>query len=147
VPARGPSTARRPSPSASQIRPGSTSTGHTVEVALERDERPWGNYEVLVDDPDHKVKQILVRPGKRLSYQVHARRSEHWFIVRGTGVVTLNDASVLVEPGVAVDIVVGASHRIENTGRDDLVFVEVQHGEYFGEDDIVRLEDDFGRAG
>ncbi len=116
-------------------------------MTLERDERPWGSYEVLLDDPDHKVKKITVNPGKRLSYQVHSRRSEHWFIVRGTGVVTLNDTQVLVEPGVAVDIEVGTSHRIENTGSDDLVFVEVQHGEYFGEDDIVRLEDDFGRAG
>ena len=113
----------------------------------ERDERPWGSYEVLVDAVDHKVKQIVVRPGRRLSYQMHARRSEHWFVVRGTGVVTLNDASIAVGPGTAVDIALGASHRIENTGEVDLVFVEVQHGEYFGEDDIVRLEDDFGRAG
>ena len=113
----------------------------------ERDERPWGSYEVLVDAPDHKVKQILVKPGKRLSLQKHARRSEHWFVVRGTGVVMLDGAPVTVGPGVAVDIALGASHRIENTGDDDLVFVEVQHGDYFGEDDIVRLEDDFGRAG
>jgi mannose-6-phosphate isomerase len=116
-------------------------------MALERDERPWGSYEVLVDAPDHKVKQILVKPGKRLSLQKHARRSEHWFVVRGSGVVTLNDSPVSVEPGTAVDIGLGASHRIENTGTADLVFVEVQHGDYFGEDDIVRLEDDFGRAG
>ena len=114
--------------------------------AVERDVRPWGSYEVLLDAPDHKVKQIVVKPGKRLSYQVHARRSEHWFVVRGTGVVTLNDTPIVVEPGSAVDIALGASHRIENTGTDDLVFIEVQHGEYFGEDDIVRLEDDFGRA-
>ncbi|MDQ1456337.1 MAG: hypothetical protein QOH28_1957 [Actinomycetota bacterium] len=113
----------------------------------ERDERPWGSYEVLIDEPDHKVKQITVQAGKRLSYQKHARRSEHWFIVRGTGVVTLNDTLIEVRAGSAVDVVRGASHRIENTGGDDLVFVEVQHGDYFGEDDIVRLEDDFGRAG
>jgi len=116
-------------------------------MTLERDERPWGSFEVLVDAPDHKVKQIVVKPGKRLSYQVHARRSEHWFIVRGNGVVTLNDTRVPVAPGTAIDISLGASHRIENNGSDDLIFVEVQHGEYFGEDDIVRLEDDFGRAG
>ena len=114
---------------------------------LEHDDRPWGSYEVLLDAPDHKVKQILVKPGKRLSYQKHARRSEHWFLVRGNGVVTLNDARIEVGPGSAVDIGLGASHRIENTGSDDLVFVEVQHGDYFGEDDIVRLEDDFGRVG
>ena len=116
-------------------------------MSLERDERPWGSYEVLLDAPDHKVKQLVVRPGKRLSYQKHARRSEHWFIVCGDGVVTLNDEPVVVGAGTTVDVPVGTSHRIENTGEIDLVFVEVQHGEYFGEDDIVRLEDDFGRAG
>jgi mannose-6-phosphate isomerase len=115
-------------------------------MSLERDDRPWGSYEVLLDAPDHKVKQMRVLPGKRLSYQKHARRSEHWFVVRGRGVVTLNDERLDVGPGVAVDIGLGASHRIENTGAEDLVFVEVQHGEYFGEDDIVRLEDDFGRV-
>ncbi len=115
-------------------------------MSRERDERPWGAYEVLVDDPDHKVKQILVRPGKRLSYQVHARRSEHWFFVRGSGAVTIDGLENEVKPGCAVDIPVGVSHRVENTGTEDLVFVEVQHGEYFGEDDIVRLEDDFGRV-
>jgi mannose-6-phosphate isomerase len=116
-------------------------------MRAERDDRPWGSYEVLIDERDHKVKQITVKAGKRLSYQKHARRSEHWFIVRGTGVVTLNDTLIEVRAGSAVDVVRGASHRIENTGSDDLVFVEVQHGDYFGEDDIVRLEDDFGRAG
>ena len=115
-------------------------------MVMQRDVRPWGSYDVLVDEADHKVKQILVRPGKRLSYQVHARRSEHWFIVRGSGIVTLDDTRFDVAAGTAVDVPLGASHRIENTGLDDLVFVEVQHGEYFGEDDIVRLEDDFGRV-
>ena len=113
----------------------------------ERDERPWGRYEVLLDEPDHKVKQLVVKPGKRLSYQMHSRRSEHWFVVRGTGVVTLDDAAIEVKAGSAVDVAQGASHRIENIGLEDLVFIEVQHGDYFGEDDIVRLEDDFGRAG
>ena len=116
-------------------------------MSLERDVRPWGSYEVLVDAIDHKVKQIVVLPGKRLSYQKHARRAEHWFVVRGNGVVTLNDEKRAVTPGTAIDIAKGASHRIENTGTEELVFVEVQHGEYFGEDDIVRLEDDFGRVG
>ncbi len=114
---------------------------------MERDERPWGNYVVLDDDPQHKVKRIVVSPGKRLSYQRHARRAEHWFVVRGEGVVTLDGEPVPVGPATAVDVPVGTAHRIENTGREDLVFIEVQHGDYFGEDDIVRLEDDFGRAG
>lgn len=113
---------------------------------IERDERPWGTYEVLLDEPDHKVKRISVQPGKRLSYQVHARRSEHWFIVRGVGAVTLDGTRIEVKAGSAVDIAMGASHRIESSGPDDLVFIEVQRGDYFGEDDIVRLEDDFGRA-
>lgn len=112
----------------------------------EHDERPWGNYTVLKDAADHKVKQLVVRPGKRLSYQRHARRSEHWFVVRGTGVVTLDGAEVPLETGQHVDVPCGAAHRMENTGDADLVFIEVQHGEYFGEDDIVRLEDDFGRG-
>ena len=109
--------------------------------------RPWGRYDVLADGADFKAKTITVLPGKRLSYQRHARRSEHWFVVTGRGVVTLDGASVDVAPGVAVDVPVGVAHRIENTGDADLVFVEVQHGEYFGEDDIVRLEDDYGRSG
>ena len=115
-------------------------------MVQERDARPWGSYEVLLDEPDHKVKKIVVKPGKRLSYQVHKQRSEHWFIVSGTGAVTLDDSVVEVRPGSAIDVELGTAHRIENTGTTDLVFVEVQHGDYFGEDDIVRLEDDFGRV-
>ena len=89
---------------------------------------------------------MLVRPGKRLSYQRHARRSEHWFVVHGRGRVVVDGSSRDLTEGMAVDIPVSAAHRIENDGTDDLVFIEVQHGEYFGEDDIIRLEDDFGRA-
>jgi len=109
-------------------------------------ERPWGAYTVLADESDHKVKRLTVSPGCRLSYQRHARRSEHWFVVTGHGVVTLDGAPVPVAPGIAVDVPAGASHRIENTGREHLVFIEVQTGSYFGEDDIERLEDDYGRA-
>jgi mannose-6-phosphate isomerase-like protein (cupin superfamily) len=112
----------------------------------ERDDRPWGSYEVLLDAPDHKVKQIVVKPGARLSYQKHARRSEHWFVVKGEGRVTLDDTEISVGAGSAVDIPVGSAHRMHNVGATKLVFVEVQHGDYFGEDDIVRLDDDFGRT-
>ena len=110
------------------------------------EERPWGRYDVLADCDDHKVKRITVRPGKRLSYQRHAHRAEHWFVVSGSGTVTLDDRAIDVVAGVAVDVPVGAAHRVESTGAEDLVFIEVQHGESFEEDDIVRLEDDFGRA-
>jgi mannose-6-phosphate isomerase len=112
----------------------------------EHDERPWGNYTVLEDAADHKVKTILVRPGKRLSYQVHEGRAEHWFVVRGRGKVTLDGEVRAVAPGTAIDVPRRVAHRIENTGETDLVFIEVQQGESFDEDDVVRLEDDFGRA-
>jgi mannose-6-phosphate isomerase-like protein (cupin superfamily) len=113
----------------------------------EYSERPWGNYTVLSDDaPDHKVKRIVVHPGKRLSLQKHAKRAEHWFIVTGNPTVTLDDKELALTPGQAVDIPLGAAHRIANNGSSDVVFIEVQHGTYFGEDDIVRLEDDFGRV-
>jgi mannose-6-phosphate isomerase len=108
--------------------------------------RPWGSYTVLDDNPTHKVKRITVLPGKRLSYQRHARRSEHWFIVAGTALVTLDGIEAEYAAGESVDIPVGTDHRIENRTASEIVFVEVQHGEYFGEDDIVRLEDDFGRV-
>lgn len=113
---------------------------------MEYDERPWGNYTVLSEADNHKVKRIVVSPGKRLSYQRHARRSEHWFVVQGEGAALLDGEVVPARPGAAVDVRNGVAHRIENTGSVDLVFIEVQHGDYFGEDDIVRLEDDFGRA-
>jgi mannose-6-phosphate isomerase len=113
----------------------------------EYDERPWGNYTVLDDDePDHKVKRMVVHPGKRLSYQRHSKRAEHWFIVSGTARVTLDGVDTELAAGEAIDIPQGSAHRIGNVGSTDLVFVEVQHGTYFGEDDIERLEDDFGRV-
>ena len=113
---------------------------------LEKSERPWGRYEVLQENPTHKVKCIWVLPGKRLSYQRHKFRAEHWFIVKGDGEVTIDGASKRVRAGDSVDFGIGVAHRIANIGVTDLIFVEVQTGTYFGEDDIERLEDDFGRA-
>jgi len=111
------------------------------------DERPWGDYTVLDEAADYKVKRINVIAGKRLSYQRHARREEHWLVVHGAGRVTLDGKEFDVLPGTAVDVSVGTAHRIANTGTAELLtFIEVQRGDYFGEDDIVRLEDDFGRA-
>ena len=111
----------------------------------EHSERPWGSYTVLAEGGSFKVKTIEVHPGQRLSYQKHARRAEHWFVVAGEGTVTLDGKDVPVRPGDAVDVGLGVAHRIHNTSSVPLVFVEVQHGDYFGEDDIVRLEDDYGR--
>ena len=111
------------------------------------DKRPWGSFEVLDEGENYKVKRIEVLPGKRLSYQRHSRRAEHWFVVCGTAKVTLNGREILVNAGEAVDIAVETAHRVENPEPETLlVFIETQTGDYFGEDDIVRLEDDFGRG-
>ena len=107
--------------------------------------RPWGYFEVLSDTADHKVKRITVLPGKRLSLQYHGRRKEHWIVISGHALATVGDETAEVGPSGTVDIPHGASHRIENIGSEDLIFIEVQQGDYFGEDDIVRIEDDFGR--
>jgi mannose-6-phosphate isomerase len=109
------------------------------------DRRPWGTFTVLDEAPTYKVKRIEVLPGKRLSYQRHAHRSEHWMAVCGRARVTLDGKEVLLSEGETVDIPAGVAHRIENVGDLALVFIEIQRGTYFGEDDIVRLQDDFGR--
>jgi mannose-6-phosphate isomerase len=111
------------------------------------DERPWGSFTVLDEGTGYKVKRIEVLPGKRLSYQKHAQRAEHWFVVAGTARVTLDDEQIDVPAGQSIDIRIGAAHRVENAGAERLVFVEVQRGGYLGEDDITRLSDDYGRAG
>lgn len=116
------------------------------ENTAEFENRPWGSFTVLDDCENYKVKRIEVLPGKRLSYQRHEHRAEHWFVTQGTAKVTLNDQIILVEAGGSVDIKVGDAHRVENPSEaHTLIFVEVQTGDYFGEDDIQRLEDDFGR--
>ena len=101
----------------------------------------------MLDDsePDHKVKRLIVHPGKRLSYQRHSKRAEHWFIVSGTAKVTLDGIDTEVRAGQSIDIPLEGAHRVANEGDTDVVLIEVQHGTYFGEDDIVRLEDDYGR--
>ena len=110
------------------------------------DRRPWGTFTVLDEGDTFKVKRIEVLPGKRLSYQKHAQRAEHWVVVEGTARVTLDDRDMIVEKGGAIDIPIGSAHRVENPGDELLVFIEVQRGSYLGEDDIIRLQDDFGRA-
>ncbi len=106
---------------------------------------PWGRWEVLLDEPAYKVKRITVLPGKRLSYQKHFKRREHWMVVEGNGLVTIEGKDVDISKGESVDIAEEQAHRMANNGDEDLTFIEIQQGEYFGEDDIVRLEDDYGR--
>ena len=113
---------------------------------LEISHRPWGDYIVLADEPDHKVKRITVLPGKRLSLQRHRQRMEHWYFLHGQGVITLGDQEIAVAPGSTADITPMTLHRISNTGSEQLVLIEIQRGDYFGEDDIERFDDDFGRA-
>ena len=112
---------------------------------LEKSERPWGRYEVLQEAANYKVKSIHVAPGKRLSYQRHQKRSEHWYITQGSGEVTLDGKLQPVTAGSIIQVPQGVLHRISNTGSTELIFIEVQTGSYFGEDDIERVEDDFGR--
>lgn len=113
---------------------------------LEHDDRPWGDYQVLAVESDHKVKRITVHPGSRLSLQRHGHRSEHWYVLRGEGKVVVGDREQRLGPGDAVDIPRQTLHRIENPGDGPLVFIEVQRGDYLGEDDIERFSDDYGRA-
>ncbi len=107
--------------------------------------RPWGTYTVLEDEPKYKVKRIVVKPGKRLSLQKHFHRSEHWIVVSGTATVTVGDETRLIRPNESTYIKMGEVHRLENEGKIDVVLIEAQVGEYTGEDDIVRLDDDFKR--
>lgn len=108
--------------------------------------RPWGYYDNLLESDDHKVKEIVVKPGERLSLQKHRQRAEHWTVVSGEALVNVEEREVVLKPGQSVDIPIGAVHRITNPGSIPLVFIEVQMGNYFGEDDIIRLEDDYDRC-
>lgn len=113
---------------------------------MSTEERPWGNFKILHEEAKTKVKRITVYPGQRLSYQYHQKRSERWIIVEGDGLFTLNGIDRLVKSGDTISIAVGDAHRIKNTGKTDLIFVEVQLGEGFDESDIFRIEDDYNRT-
>lgn len=110
------------------------------------EERPWGRFEILRDQDLFKSKVIHVDPGQQISYQSHAKREEHWVIVKGQGEVVLNDEIVPIRGGSYIHIPKGAKHRIRNTGSEVIEFIEVQLGSYFGEDDIVRYQDDYRRT-
>lgn len=110
------------------------------------EERPWGRFYVLHDQPTYKLKRIEVDPGERLSYQYHHKRSESWTIVNGIGSITLDGNVKDYKQGETILIPQGVKHRIENKTNKTIVFIEVQTGSYFGEDDIVRIEDDYNRS-
>lgn len=110
------------------------------------EERPWGRFEVLRDRPHFKSKVIRVNPHSQISYQSHSKREEHWIIVRGMGEVILDEKPIPVQVGSYVKIPLGAKHRIRNTSNEPMEFIEVQLGTYFGEDDIVRYQDDYKRV-
>jgi mannose-6-phosphate isomerase len=109
------------------------------------EERPWGNYTILHSELICQVKKLVVYPGKRISLQSHKFRAEHWFIVSGKGTAELDGKEIEVGPGDSIDVPIGSKHRISCYESDPLVFIEVQTGSLFAEDDIVRYEDDFGR--
>jgi len=117
-----------------------------MEERKSEDRRPWGYYRVICDEADLKVKRIYVAPGQRLSLQRHQKRSEHWYVTRGEAQVTLEDKDFSLQTGQAIDIPVGQWHRLANRGSYELELLEIQTGEYFGEDDIERREDDYARA-
>ncbi len=110
------------------------------------EKRPWGYYRVLADQPDYKTKEIVVMPNKRLSLQRHQRRAEHWYILEGQAEVTLDEQTLCLGVGESVDIPNRSLHRVANLGTTKLRFIEVQRGDYFGEDDIERFDDDYGRV-
>jgi mannose-6-phosphate isomerase len=116
-----------------------------------KEERPWGSFENLLDEEYCKVKRLIVKPGQRLSSQYHHKRSECWVVVQGEASVTLEEKdSYMIEhinskPGEVIKIPVGTIHRLKNDTKEDLIIIETQTGTYFGEDDIVRLKDDYGR--
>jgi mannose-6-phosphate isomerase len=117
-----------------------------TEQNYESEERPWGKYTILHETPYYKVKQMLLKPGGRLSYQYHHKRNEHCVVVKGEATVTIDGVDTVVKQSESAYIPIGAKHRVANKTNQDMVYIEVQTGDYFGEDDIVRLEDDYGRS-
>ncbi len=108
--------------------------------------RPWGKYTTLAEGSGYKVKRIVINPGQSISLQVHYHRSEHWTVINGTGKLTLGDKEIIFRENESTYIPIGTAHRLENPGKLPLAIIEVQNGKYLGEDDIVRLDDAYGRA-
>ena len=120
--------------------------GATQTVQHRKVARPWGNYDSVDAGPRHQVKRITVKPGQKLSLQMHHHRAEHWIVVKGTALVTRGDEEILLAENQSTYIPLGVKHRLENPGKTDLEIIEVQTGGYLGEDDIVRFEDTYGRV-
>ncbi len=115
-------------------------------ISIESEERPWGRFYVIHDEPSYKLKRIEVDPGGRLSYQYHHKRSEAWTIIEGVGTITLDGKIMDYSKGETILIPQGVKHRIHNSGKQKIILIEVQTGTYFGEDDIIRIEDDYNRS-
>ena len=113
---------------------------------MEQGERPWGTYTVLEENKSFKIKRIEVKPGQRLSLQMHYHRSEHWIVVSGSARVTCGERESVINVNESTFIPIGVQHRLENPGVIPLTIIEVQSGEYLGEDDIVRFQDDYHRC-
>ncbi|MDD3150462.1 MAG: phosphomannose isomerase type II C-terminal cupin domain [Candidatus Gastranaerophilales bacterium] len=109
------------------------------------EERPWGNFTILEESKGFKIKKIEIKPQQRLSLQFHKHRSEHWVVVSGKGLVTKDKETILLEKGEHISIPKECVHRMTNNNDEKVVFIEIQNGDYLGEDDIIRLEDDYKR--
>lgn len=112
---------------------------------IDSEDRPWGAWHVIDVDKGYKVKRIHVKPGCRLSYQTHDHRSEHWVVIYGLATCTIDGETTRIGPGESISVPQGCKHRLSNEASEELVIIEVQRGSYTGEDDICRIEDDYGR--
>jgi mannose-6-phosphate isomerase-like protein (cupin superfamily) len=118
-----------------------------LKMDKREEKRPWGGYQIIDIGSSFKAKRIWVKLGHRLSYQKHLQRSEHWVLIEGKAKVTLDGNEILLKAGQAIDIPQGSAHRIENIGENPLSLIEIQMGKNLSENDVIRLEDDYGRAG
>ena len=121
-------------------------TKHSASDTQSLETRPWGGYIVLIDNEKYKVKKLVINPKKRFSLQYHNKRTETWTVVKGSLKITVGEVTQNYSYGQTVSVPIGTKHRIENIGDEVAEVIEIQTGTYFGEDDIVRLEDDFGRV-
>ena len=133
------------SKSLSPTHTGIDAMNQTYTVAAATEIRPWGSFTTLEEGSGYKIKRIEVNPGHRLSLQMHHHRSEHWIVVSGTAKVTCDDQEMILSSNQSTYVPQCTSHRLENPGVIKLVLIEVQNGQYLGEDDIIRFSDDYAR--